>query len=100
MGLDADIQSFKERLMEQFEKLNQTAGFQESLMDYKHREAFLKLIDEAWFAEEKAMENSRIPDIMNNLILVANIHNKMEIEALQKKIEELEKQLEEIEGIN
>jgi len=40
-----EIQSFKERLMEQIEKLAR-AGFQDSLMDSKHREAFYKLIDE------------------------------------------------------
>jgi len=88
------IQSFKERLVGQIEKLKKTAGFQDSLMDFRHREAFYKLIDEAWFAEEKAMEKSGIPDIMNNLILVANTHNRMEIEALRKRIEELGKLLE------
>jgi hypothetical protein len=97
MRLSMDIQSFKERLVEQIEKLKKTAGFQDSLMDSKHREAFYKLIDEAWFTEEKAMEKSGIPDIMNNLILVANTHNKMEIEALSKKILEMQECLHEIE---
>jgi hypothetical protein len=47
MGLRMEIQSFKKRLMEQIEKLKKTAGFQDSLMDCKHREVFYKLIDEA-----------------------------------------------------
>jgi len=81
-------------MVEQIEKLKKPAGFQDALMNLKHREAFYKLIDEAWLAEEKAMEKSGIPDIMNNLILVANTHNRMEIKALQKRIEELEKLLE------
>ena len=92
-----EIQSFKERLMKQIEKLKKTAGFQDSLMDSKHREVFYKLIDEAWLTEEEAMRNSRIPDIMNNLILVANTHNKMKIETLSKKILKVQKRLQEIE---
>ena len=97
MGLRTEIQSFKERLVKQLEKLKKTAGFQDSLMDSKHRVAFYKLIDEAWLVEEEAMRNSRIPDIMNNLILVANIHNRMDIETLSKKILKMQKLLNEIE---
>ena len=97
MGLRMEIQSFKEWLMKQIEKLKKTTGFQDSLMDSKHRKAFYKLIDESWLIEEEAMRNSRIPDIMNNLILVANTHNKGEIENLSKKILKMQKFLYEIE---
>lgn len=83
--------------MEQIEKLKKTAGFQDSVMDCKHCEAFYKLIDETWLTEEEAMRNSRIPDIMNNLILVVNTHNKREIETLSKNFLKMQKLLNEIE---
>lgn len=95
--MNAEIKSFRELLVEQIEKLKKPAGYQDSLMDFRHREAFYKLIDEAWIAEEKAMEKAAIPDIMNKMTLVANTHNRMEIEALQKRITELEKLLEKME---
>jgi len=97
IDLNAEIKSFRELLVEQIEKLKKPAGYQDSLMDFRHREAFYKLIDEAWIAEEKAMEKAAIPDIMNKMTLVANTHNRMEIEALQKRITELEKLLEKME---
>lgn len=95
--MSSEIKSFKELLVEQIEKLKKPAGYQDALMDFKHREAFYKLIDEAWLVEEKAMEKAAIPDIMNKMILVANTHNRMEIKALEKRISELEELLEKME---
>ena len=95
--MNSEIKTFKERLVEQIEKLKKPAGYQDALMDFKHRDAFYKLIDEAWLAEEKAMEKAAIPDIMNKMILAANTHNRMEIEALQKRLAKLEKLLEKME---
>ena len=95
--MSSEIKSFKELLVEQIEKLKKPAGYQDALMDFKHREAFYKLIDEAWLVEEKAMEKAAIPDIMNKMILVANTHNMMEIKALEKRISELEELVEKME---
>lgn len=97
IDLNAEIKSFKKLLVKQIEKLKKPAGYQDSLMDFRHREAFYKLIDEAWIAEEKAMEKAAISDIMNKMTLVANTHNRMEIKALQKRITELENLLEKME---
>ena len=85
--------SFRQLYHRQIEDLKKTSGFQNTLLDRKHREAFDLLIRDAWSPEDAALSNAGVPCTLDILNLMANVHNKKCIEELGQKIRELEQQL-------
>lgn len=66
------------------------------LKDSKHKEAFKALLIEAWDYEYAALSNSEIQSLMDSLNLLANLHNRSKIEALEKALKDKEKEIEEL----
>ena len=87
--------SFQELFKIYIELLRKEAGFKDTLLDPKHRDAFEQLLKEGWENCYDAMEGSGIPMMLDNMNLLANVHNNHEIEKLEKRLLEIEKALEE-----
>lgn len=69
--------------LSEVEELKRT--FHKTLMDPDNREAF-KLLIRAWCSEDTAIANAYIPYVLDNMNLMANVHNKKCIEELRKRI--------------
>jgi hypothetical protein len=82
--------SFRQLFKKQIAELKRKRGFQNSLFGREHRKAFDLLLKDAWSAESAALSNACIPYVLDALNLMANVHNKKCIEALEKEIFELE----------
>jgi hypothetical protein len=87
--------SFRQLYLRQIEDLKKSAGFQDTLIDREHRQAFDLLLRDAWSPEDAAMSNAGVPCILDILNLMANVHAKKCIQELQDRILELEKRIEE-----
>ena len=87
--------SFQELFKIYIELLRKEAGFKDTLLDPKHRDAFEQLLKEGWEKCYDAMERSGIPMMLDNMNLLANVHNNHEIEKLEKRLLKIEKALEE-----
>ena len=61
-----------------------------------HREAF-NLLVLAWCSEDTAMANAIIPCVLDNMNLLANVHNKKCIEELRKRIKDDDEKILELE---
>lgn len=83
----------RELFQEYLALLKRESGFRDTLINIECREAFDKLLEEAWLYNEDAIVKAGIPCIMDALILLANIHNKKNLEDIKKKILKLEKML-------
>jgi len=94
--------TFRQLLESQVEGLKR--GFQNALLDLNHREAFDRLLGEAWCAEGHAMSNTRAACVLDAMNLMANVHNMKCVEQVRKglrdgegKMLELERRLERLE---
>jgi len=67
--------------------------YQATLVDPDRRRAFDSLLDEAWFPEQAAMNNSFLPSVIDQLNLTANVDNRRLISALLGRISALEKEV-------
>lgn len=85
--------SFQELFKIYIELLRKEAGFKDTLLDPKHRDAFEQLLKEGWEKCYDAMERSGIPMMLDNMNLLANVHNNHEIEKLEKRLLEIERPL-------
>jgi len=76
-------------------------SLQENLLplirDVEYKESFEQLIKEVWDYEYAAMANSGLPLVIDNLNLMANLHNKSKINLLKKMIEEKDQKIRELE---
>lgn len=86
--------SFRQRYGVTIDELK--AGFQNSLIDLGHREAFDILLKEAWSMEQVAMGNSNLPTVLDALNITGNVHNRKIIESLLRRLKEKEKIIEEL----
>jgi hypothetical protein len=68
--------------------------YQETLIDPSRRKAFDALLDEAWFPEQAAMNNSFLPSVIDQLNLTANVDNRRLIAMLLDRITSLEREVE------
>jgi hypothetical protein len=82
--------SFRQQFQKLIEELKENSGFQDTLINREHKKAFDLLLKDAWSAEDAAMANSGIPCVMDALNLMANVHNKKNVEELRRKLQELE----------
>jgi len=64
--------------------------YQLALIDADRRTAFDSLLDEAWFPEQAAMNNSFLPSVIDQLNLTANVDNRRLINELLDRIRSLE----------
>ena len=85
--------SFRQLYQKQIEELKRSSGFQNTLLNLEHKEAFDLLIRDAWSPEDAALSNAGVPCILDILNLMANVHNKKCIEELRERILELEQRL-------
>jgi hypothetical protein len=76
--------SFRQLYHQQVEELKR--GFQHTLLDISHREAFDLIIKEAWSTEGHAMANAWVPCTLDIMNLMANVHNKKVIAQLRAQI--------------
>jgi len=87
-------------LMSEVEELKRS--FYKALLDPDYREAF-NLLVRAWCSEDTAMSLVLIPCVLDNMNLMANVHNKKCIEELGKRINdeilELERRMDELEKV-
>lgn len=86
--------SFRQRYEEAVSGLK--TGYQSSLIDLGHREAFDLLLKDAWRVEQAAMGNSNLPTVVDALNITANIHNRKLVESLRRRLEEKEKEIQEL----
>lgn len=86
--------SFRQLFVTQVEQLRK--DFQRTLLDKDNRDAFDLLI-RAWYSEDTAMSNANIPCVLDNMNLLANVHNKKCIEQLCKEAQEIDKRIFELE---
>jgi len=77
--------SFRQLFLSEVDELKRS--FYKALLDPDHREAF-NLLVRAWCSEDTAMSFASIPCILDNMNLLANVHNKKCIEELRKRIKE------------
>ena len=82
--------SFHSLLQRQLEELTRSGGFQNTLLDVGHTQAFDSLIREAWSPEDAALSHAGIPHILDVLNLMANVHTKKCLEELEGQIQALE----------
>ena len=94
--------SFRQLFESQVDELKRS--FQNALLDLNHREAFDRLLREAWGAEGHAMSNAKTACVMDAMNLMANVHNRKCVEQMRKglrdgegKMLELERRLERLE---
>ena len=85
--------SFRQLYQREIENLKKSAGFQNTLLNRKHREAFDLLIKDAWEPEGAALTNAGVPCTLDILNLMANVSNKKTIDELRTRIQELERLL-------
>ena len=88
--------SFRQLYHQQVDDLKQ--GFQRTLLDISHREAFDLIIKEAWSTEGQAMANAGVPCTLDIMNLMANVHNKKVIAQLQAQIKEYNERIRLLEG--
>lgn len=86
--------SFRQLFMSEVEELKR--GFYKALLDPDHREVF-NLLVRAWCSEDYAMSNANIPCVLDNMNLMANVHNRKCIEELRKRIKGDDEKILEIE---
>jgi hypothetical protein len=67
--------------------------YQATLVDPDRRKAFDSLLDEAWFPEQAAMNNSFLPSVIDQLNLTANVDNRRLISTLLDRISALEEEV-------
>jgi len=70
--------------------------FQKALLEQDHRDAFNLLI-RAWCSEDTAMANAFVPCVLDNMNLMANVHNRNCVEQLRKEVQEIDKRIFELE---
>lgn len=87
--------TFRQLLESQVEKLKR--NFQNALLDLNHREAFDRLLREAWGAEGHAMSNTKTACVLDAMILMANVHNRKCVEQMRKKLRDREGKILELE---
>ena len=80
--------------MSEVEELKRT--FYKAILDPGHREAFNQLV-RAWCSEDTAMSLASIPCVLDNMNLMANVHNKKCIEELRKRIKDDDEKMLELE---
>jgi hypothetical protein len=87
--------SFRQLYHQQVEELKR--GFQHTLLDRSHREAFNLIIKEAWSTEGHAMANAGVPCTLDIMNLMANVDNKKVIVQLRARIREYEERINHLE---
>ena len=65
-------------------------------MDLGHKNAFDRLLKEAWNPEQAAMGNSTLPTVSDKLNVMASIHNRKLIAVLAKELKEKDVEIEEL----
>jgi hypothetical protein len=88
--------SFRQLYHQQVDDLKQ--GFQRTLLDISHREAFDLIIKEAWSTEGHAMAAAGIPCTIDIMNLMANVDNKKVITQLRAQITEYDERIRHLEG--
>jgi hypothetical protein len=78
--------SFRQLFLSEVEELKRS--FYRALLDPAHREAF-NLLVRAWCSEDTAMANAFIPCVVDNMNLLANVHNRKCMEELRKRTKEV-----------
>jgi hypothetical protein len=66
------------------------------LRNENKREAFEKLVRDAWDKEHAAMANSQLPLVLDAMNLTANLQNSAEIKQLAEEVKMLRNEVEEL----
>jgi hypothetical protein len=67
---------FRQLYQRQIEELKKSAGFQDTLLDQEHRQAFDLLLRDVGSSEGAAISNAGVPCVLDILNLMANVHAK------------------------
>ena len=86
-------ESFRIMFQEEVESLKKT--YCQALMDSKHREAF-DMLGKAWTQEVGAMSYSKVPTVLDIMLLTAIIDNRKNIGGLLEEVQGLKASIEEV----